>query len=85
MADRAEVTRLIRSVLAQVSLREPDDIQDDWTLMDLGIDSLTFSHIAATLEAEYGVELDEQTLMSLMLSRSVRELIDAAHSVSASA
>ena len=73
-----DADRIVRSAIARACRGNPDSLDLERSLPDLGIDSLTLASIAAELEMICGMELPEPQLQGLLESRSAREFIRVA-------
>ena len=54
---------------------EPDQITDESTLKDLGVDSLGVFGIADIVETKYGVSLDDERIAGVRTLSDFKELI----------
>jgi acyl carrier protein len=54
---------------------EPDEITDESTLEELGVDSLGFLFIAEIVEAKYGVSIDEERIAGVRTLSDFKDLI----------
>jgi acyl carrier protein len=54
---------------------EPDEISDDSTLGDLGVDSLGVLGIADIVETKYGISLDDERIAGVRTLSDFKDLI----------
>ena len=54
---------------------EPDEIADESTLEDLGLDSLGVAAIADIVESKYGVSLDDERIAGVRTLSDLKDLI----------
>ena len=54
---------------------EPEEITDESTLEELGVDSLGFFFIAEIVNAKYGVSLDEERIAGVRTLSDFKDLI----------
>ena len=54
---------------------EPDEIADESTLEDLGLDSLGVADIADIVESKYGVSLDDERIAGVRTLSDLKDLI----------
>jgi acyl carrier protein len=67
-----ELKEKLRAIVAEVS--EVDQIPDDTSFTDLGIDSMMAIEIVAEVERQYKVSVPEEELKSLSNFQSVYDL-----------
>jgi acyl carrier protein len=65
----------IRSILAENLEINPDYINDDADLVDMGINSITFIKTVITIETEFDIEFDEENL-DIENFRNLKSLIE---------
>ena len=54
---------------------EPDEIADESTLDDLGLDSLGVAEIAEIVESKYGVSLDDERIAGVRTFSDLKDFI----------
>jgi acyl carrier protein len=70
----SELKEKLRSIVAEVS--EIDEIPDDTSFSELGIDSMMALEIVAQVERTYKVSVPEEELKTVTNFNSVYELFD---------
>jgi len=78
MNPRLDAARIVREAIVKVYPLAADTLEPQHSLLDLGIESLALTTIAAELEATGRGELSDEELQRLMKSRTVSELSDVA-------
>lgn len=74
MNPRQEAARIVREAIIKVHPLAADALEPQRSLLDLGIDSLALTTVAAELEASGHGPLSDEELQRLMESRTVAEL-----------
>lgn len=64
-SERIEMLQSIRDFLAEERGTDPDAIQEDTQLHDLGLDSLDLAEMAMEWEDRYGVLLDDGDIAAI--------------------
>jgi acyl carrier protein len=74
MKPHQDAAQILREALVKVYPLASETLGSQHSLLDLGIDSLTLTTLAAELEATCRGELSEEELQRLMESRTLGEL-----------
>lgn len=72
--DRSQIFDKIAEVVVDVLDIDPSEVSEDTTFDDLDADSLERLQLVTAIEDEFGVEIDDEKLLSL---NSVSDAIDA--------
>jgi len=75
MSVQDEIERDIVEYLAAHYGVEPEEISDESTLEDLGVDSLGVLGIADIVETKYGVSLDDERIAGVRTMSDFKDLI----------
>ncbi|HUO39705.1 MAG TPA: acyl carrier protein [Mycobacterium sp.] len=75
MSVQDEIERDIVEYLAAHYGVEPEEISDESTLEDLGVDSLGVLGIADIVETKYGVSLDDERIAGVRTLSDFKDLI----------
>src|SRR6476619_681881 len=75
IAQENEVQRDIVDYLGSHDSIEPDEITDESTLEDLGLDSLGVLAIADIVENKYGISLDDERIADVRTLSDFKDLI----------
>ena len=75
MSIEEEIERDIVEYLCAQCGVEPDEITDDSTLNDLGLDSLGVAVIADIVENKYGVSLDDERIARVRTYSDLRDFV----------
>ncbi|KAI1502205.1 putative polyketide synthase, partial [Biscogniauxia marginata] len=62
---KSDIKPTVKTLLANISGLEPEDIKDDTELADIGIDSLMGMELARDVEAAFGCTLSQEKLMEV--------------------
>lgn len=81
MAQTDDIRTLILSALAEACHCSVSELDENSSIIELGVDSLSLTNIAAQLEAQYGLELTEEALLRLLESQRVGDLIGLAETL----
>ena len=77
MSDRENVRKEVIAIVADIAEMEPDEVAEDASLADLGIDSLNGLRLVAEVEKRYNINIPDDAIGKIRTIPEILALVDA--------
>ena len=77
MSDRENVRKEVLAIVADIAEMEPQEIAEDASLEELGIDSLNGRRLVAEVEKRYNINIPDDAIGKIRTIPEIFALVDA--------